>query len=108
MQSEADVLLFPSMHEDAGWVVAEAAASGLPAVALDRGGPPLLGAAVVRPGAPSETVERLADWLTTETSRERPAASDFGLEGRTVQLREMLHQRGVVLSGKPPREVTLG
>jgi glycosyltransferase involved in cell wall biosynthesis len=37
MHGEADVLLFPSMREDAGWVVAEAGLCGLPVVALDRG-----------------------------------------------------------------------
>jgi glycosyltransferase involved in cell wall biosynthesis len=42
MSGSADVLLFPSMREDAGWVVVEALACGLPVICLDRGGPPLL------------------------------------------------------------------
>jgi len=39
---EADALLFPSMREAAGWVVAEALGVGCPVVCLDVGGPPLL------------------------------------------------------------------
>jgi glycosyltransferase involved in cell wall biosynthesis len=96
MGSEADVLLFPSMHEDAGWVVAEAGASGLPVVALDRGGPPLLGAVVARPGTVNETVERLAACVMSVTSRERRALSGFELDARIAQLREMLLRRGIL------------
>jgi glycosyltransferase involved in cell wall biosynthesis len=35
----ADCLLLPSLHDSAGWVVAEALALGVPVVCLDRGGP---------------------------------------------------------------------
>jgi glycosyltransferase involved in cell wall biosynthesis len=38
----ADAMLFPSMHDSAGWVAGEASAAGCPVVCLDRGGPPLL------------------------------------------------------------------
>jgi glycosyltransferase involved in cell wall biosynthesis len=34
-----DALLFPSMHDSAGWIVAEALALGRPVVCLDVGGP---------------------------------------------------------------------
>jgi glycosyltransferase involved in cell wall biosynthesis len=105
MHGEADVLLFPSMHEDAGWVVAEAAASGLPVVALDRGGPPLMGAVVARPGTVNETVERLAACVTSVTSRERRAVSDFGLDGRISQLEELVLRRGI-LSATPAAKIS--
>lgn len=39
---EATVLLFPSMHDGAGWAVGEASAAGCPVVCLDAGGPPTL------------------------------------------------------------------
>lgn len=39
---QADALLFPSMHDQAGWVVAEASSLGCPVVCLPLGGPPLL------------------------------------------------------------------
>lgn len=37
-----DALLFPSVHDSAGWIVAEAVTLGVPVVCLDRGGPPVL------------------------------------------------------------------
>lgn len=39
---EADALLFPSTHDAAGFVVAEAVTAGLPVVCLDHGGPPTI------------------------------------------------------------------
>ncbi len=38
----ADCLLLPSLHDSAGWVVAEALAIGVPVVCFDRGGPGFL------------------------------------------------------------------
>lgn len=38
----ADAMLFPSMHDQAGWVAAEASALGCPVVCLPLGGPPML------------------------------------------------------------------
>ncbi len=40
--ARADAFLFPSMHDQAGWVVAEASSIGVPIVCLPLGGPPLL------------------------------------------------------------------
>jgi glycosyltransferase involved in cell wall biosynthesis len=40
--TEADVLVFPSMHDSGGWAVAEAVRAGCPVVCLDIGGPPLI------------------------------------------------------------------
>ncbi len=42
MREEADVFLFPSLHDDSPLAVAEALAVGLPVVCLDHGGPPAL------------------------------------------------------------------
>jgi glycosyltransferase involved in cell wall biosynthesis len=39
---QADVLLFPSMHDSGGWTVAEAVSVGCPVVCLDVCGPPVL------------------------------------------------------------------
>lgn len=39
---DADVFLFPSLHDSAGWSVAEAIAVGCPVLCLDTGGPPTL------------------------------------------------------------------
>jgi glycosyltransferase involved in cell wall biosynthesis len=38
----ADAMLFPSMHDQAGWAAAEASSLGCPVVCLPLGGPPLL------------------------------------------------------------------
>ncbi|GAA1732184.1 hypothetical protein GCM10009809_29590 [Isoptericola hypogeus] len=40
--ARADALVFPSMHDQAGWVAAEASAFGCPVVCLPFGGPPSL------------------------------------------------------------------
>lgn len=68
--AQADALLFPSLHDAAGWVVAEAVSLGTPVVCLDRGGPALLaeGPGHVRVEVSSRVVEDLAAGLV----RERP------------------------------------
>jgi glycosyltransferase involved in cell wall biosynthesis len=40
--ARAEVFLFPSMHDQAGWVAAEASTMGCPVVCLPLGGPPVL------------------------------------------------------------------
>jgi glycosyltransferase involved in cell wall biosynthesis len=60
MREDADVLLFPSFHDEGGWVVSEAVASALPVVCLDRGGPPLLGGVPVPASWTRATVRNLA------------------------------------------------
>ncbi|HZC74162.1 MAG TPA: glycosyltransferase, partial [Jatrophihabitans sp.] len=56
--TRADALLFPSMHDSAGWAVAEASAVGCPVVCLDIGGPPLLAGPNGHVAAPSRDVVR--------------------------------------------------
>ncbi len=68
MREEADVLVFPSFHDEAGMVVVEAIASGLPVVCLNRGGPPTLGGHAVTAGWPRETVQRLAAAIRSSES----------------------------------------
>ena len=46
-----DAMLFPSMHDQAGWVAAEASALGRPVVCLPLGGVPLLAGPNARPAA---------------------------------------------------------
>src|SRR6185503_12733867 len=60
MREEADVLVFPSFHDEGSLAVVEAVATGLPVVCLDRGGPPTLGGTAVPIRAPSETVRLFA------------------------------------------------
>jgi glycosyltransferase involved in cell wall biosynthesis len=60
MKEEADVFLFPSLHDEGGWVVAEALAYNLPVVCLDRGGPPLLAGPGVQLTTVKGTIASLA------------------------------------------------
>lgn len=64
---EADALLFPSLHDAAGWTVAEAVALGTPVICLDIGGPPIVahrtGDRVLK--ASAATPEHLARALET-------------------------------------------
>lgn len=61
---DADVMIFPSMHDSAGWAVAESIELGTPVVCLDLGGPATLirrggGGAVVSPTR--DATSRLAE-----------------------------------------------
>lgn len=63
--TQSDALLFPSMHDQAGWIVGEASSMGLPVVCLDLAGPPTLADinARVVPARGPRLPERLADEL---------------------------------------------
>jgi glycosyltransferase involved in cell wall biosynthesis len=100
MQEEADVLLFPSHHDEAGWVVVEAMLCGLPVVCLDRGGPPILGgrAALVVSGAgsPESVAAALASAVASAYAhppsllRERGLV--FTIERRVAALRPVIQR----------------
>ena len=101
MRERADVLLFPSLHDEAGWVVMEAVASGLPVVCLDRGGPPVLGGsravAVEVGGRERDVVRRLAAALP-EAAALPPApvaGRRFSLETRRAEIRLLLGDVGL-------------
>ena len=78
--SQADVFLFPSLREEAGAVIAEARAVGLPIVCLARGGPPLLagpeGVCVDDSGDVQEISKRLADAMVRSLARRRGGDMD--------------------------------
>lgn len=93
MRDEADVMLFPSLHEEGGWAVGEAIAMGLPVVCLDRGGPPLVGGRPVATGSLPETVTRLAA-AAEAAAAEPPANQPIALlEGRREALLAILRNR---------------
>jgi starch synthase len=61
---EVDLLLYPSLREQFGYVILEAMASGVPTVCLATGGAGLLAADVGRQvelGPPARVVQELAD-----------------------------------------------
>jgi glycosyltransferase involved in cell wall biosynthesis len=103
MRHEADVLLCPSLREEAGLVVAEASAAGLPVVALDRGGPPLLGARRVAISSPDRTARALARAaMRAHADVPHPATSRAE---KVRQLRGILSERAVLppAAPQPPR-----
>ncbi|MGI8773565.1 MAG: glycosyltransferase [Actinomycetota bacterium] len=98
MREEASVLLFPSLHDDAGWIVPEAMACGLPVICIDRGGPPLLvgsaGLVASSAGSASDVIARLARLLDAEFPN-GPAvarqADSWTLEQRAQDLEALVH-----------------
>ena len=93
MRDEAEVFLYPSMREEAGWVVGEAIANGLPVVCLDRGGPPVVGGSPVRPGSVRTVSRRLAERVL-ELSRVVPRLDRdrFTFEVRSQALERLLNR----------------
>src|SRR5581483_3998037 len=98
MREEASVFVFPSLHDEAGWVVVEAMAAGLPVVCLDLGGPPVLAGRglVVSPGGQRATAERIAQRVLgaaeadSEVIRERARA--FLVHARLARLEQLLRR----------------
>lgn len=106
MREESSVLVFPSFHDEAGWVVAEAMAVGLPVVCLDRGGPPAIaGTRFAVPSAnPRITAERVArcviDAKDANRINVRARASEFLLDRRVAHLRALLEDSAVKRFGR--------
>ena len=105
MRSEADVLLFPSLREEAGWVVVEALASGIPVVCLDRGGPPVLAghAALTTPveddpDAVASSLARLLEGALPSEEQVRARARHFSSAATAARLRELLVGAGIAPS----------
>lgn len=103
MSTAADVLLFPSLREDAGWVVVEALACGLPVICLDRGGPRALGGdvALTAPvgedaGAIASSLARLlTDGALPSEAEVRERARHFSSDSTLARLRELLGGAGL-------------
>lgn len=107
--AEADVFLFPSLREEAGAVIAEARAVGLPIVCLARGGPPLLagpeGICVDDSGDVQTTSKRLADAMVLSLARRRSGevdghAESLHLTRRVEGLVELLSETAFASDGR--------
>lgn len=90
MQEEADVFLFPSLHDEGSWVTAEAIAVGLPVVCLDRGGPPVIAGHGVPPTTRSATVRALAAALRIANGSAPPPVRTFAFDTRREALADVL------------------
>jgi glycosyltransferase involved in cell wall biosynthesis len=95
----ADVFVFPSLHDEGGFVVAEALAEGVPVVCLARGGPPLIGGMGVVPTTVSATTSALA-WAMLNAAGTK-SRSFPQMVSRTKSVREML-DKGVLLRSATP------
>jgi glycosyltransferase involved in cell wall biosynthesis len=100
LRDDADVFLFPSLRDQAPWVVAEARACGVPVVCLDVGGPPLLGGRAVAPTTWNRTVRALAGELLAAVAEPAGPPPAFDLATRRDRLVTILHHTG--LTGSAP------
>jgi glycosyltransferase involved in cell wall biosynthesis len=96
----ADVFLFPSLHEEGGWVVGEAMALGLPVVAVDRGGPAAMGATVVPVADAHRMAMDLADAVERAAATGQRVDPPY-LEGRRADLVALLRERGLLERTEP-------
>jgi glycosyltransferase involved in cell wall biosynthesis len=103
MQEDADVLLFPSLHDEAGWVVVEALACGLPVACIDRGGPPILVGPAGLIASPAGGPERVAASLALLLSSHFPSsatieqrAEEFTTDKRVDRLERLLSASALV------------
>ena len=100
---KASVFVFPSLHDEAGWVVVEAMAAGLPVVCLRVGGPPILAGPefAVGPARPSVTAANLAERIlaaaATDRGLVRERAEHFLIDERTRSLKAVLYRHGIAM-----------
>jgi glycosyltransferase involved in cell wall biosynthesis len=94
MAEEADVLLFPSLHDEGPMVVAEALTIGLPVICLDRGGAQDFGGIAVRVGSVRKTADRLARAMTSAPVQ--TLAPGFSLDAATERFSSLLRSRGLL------------
>jgi glycosyltransferase involved in cell wall biosynthesis len=87
----ADVLLFPSLHDDAPFAVAEALSVGVPVVCLDRGGPPVLGGTPVHASTRRATAVALAHAVRRALGTTSSGFPD--LAARADELRSIVDER---------------
>jgi glycosyltransferase involved in cell wall biosynthesis len=111
----ADVFVFPSLHDEGGYAVAEALAEGLPVVCLARGGPAMIGGTAVKISTVSVTGLAFAEAMREATVKQvRPLPQ---IDTCADQLRALLGERvfmeglaGAVISNgnAPESEQTKG
>jgi glycosyltransferase involved in cell wall biosynthesis len=98
MRRGASVFVFPSLHDEGGWVVAEAAAQGLPVVCIRRGGPPLLA------GIGSAVDLQDVDGTTSAIARAiasmqgQTGSSRWDIDSRQQQLTHVIQRYGLIPS----------
>jgi glycosyltransferase involved in cell wall biosynthesis len=103
MRHEADVFLYPSLHDDAGWAVVEAASFGLPVVCVAVGGPPELGGRGAPVSSPRRTVAALADAVREAEGAAPAPVEPFFLDSREAKVRALLDSAGLLFPSTQTR-----
>ena len=99
-----DAMLFPSMHDQAGWAAAEASALGRPVICLPLGGVPLMAGVNARlADVRGDVVAHLADRLA-EAASSPGSPSDRWSTSRLPDVVERLD--GTARSGNPAAEAS--
>jgi glycosyltransferase involved in cell wall biosynthesis len=106
MRDEAHVLVFPSLHDEAGAAVVEALSHGLAVICIDQGGPVALAGPAARTlptrGSSRRFVDRLAANLRPTTDGERAnaysRAQELSLETRASELARILRERSLIVA----------
>jgi glycosyltransferase involved in cell wall biosynthesis len=98
MRRDVGVFVFPSVHDECGWVVAEAAAQGLPVVCVRRGGPPLLRGIGCDVALQDVEVMTSAIARSIESLRGQTSSSSWDMDARQPQLARIVRRYGLVPS----------
>ncbi|MEU4361791.1 glycosyltransferase [Promicromonospora sp. NPDC023987] len=99
-----DAMLFPSMHDQAGWAAAEASALGRPVICLPLGGVPLMAGVNARlADVRGDVVAHLADQLAEAATRPGTPSDRWSIS-RLPDVVERLY--GTTRSGSPAAEAS--
>jgi glycosyltransferase involved in cell wall biosynthesis len=108
MREQTDLFLFPSLHDEGGWVIAEALACDLPVVCLNWGGPAVLAGQGVAVGAVGSTIAALAKAVEAAvadaTQRRRPPM----FEETSRRLSELVETKVLVCLPRENDDLTSG
>jgi glycosyltransferase involved in cell wall biosynthesis len=94
MCEEADVFVFPSLHDQSPWVLHEARAAGLPVVCLEGCGSNLLATVTVPVWWPRATARALAHGVAQAKMDSPPVPAAFDIDTRRECLTEVLRAVG--------------
>jgi glycosyltransferase involved in cell wall biosynthesis len=109
LMRDADLFLFPSLHDESPFAVADALACGLPIVCLPIGGSAVLGeraaTVVSASGSATDVATRLAAALRGPLPPRAVAtarARELTIEVRAAELLELLTERNLIPSDREP------
>jgi glycosyltransferase involved in cell wall biosynthesis len=101
MAAQADVFVFPSLHDQSPWVLHEARAIGLPVVCLEGCGSTMLATVTVRTSWPRATARALAQGVIAARADPLPLPQAFDIETRRRRLATVLADAGLPIGRQP-------